>query len=306
MYIVGEYLFLENLIINYLILQSTKTITRSKVNKKRIIITAMIAALYPFIIFFPSLMFLSKFIMKLIISILIVKVAFNAKTLGLYLKQLSAFYIISFVFAGASIGFYYFTNNYYNNLTNNFNISHGFPIKYLIFGVVIGEVLIKNILQYYYGKKSREKELMQVLINFKDKTSTLTALIDTGNSLIEPITKLPVFVVEYSVIESLLPEKIRELYKNKSLDFLSLERLMVEMKEDMKISLIPFKAIGSKNGMLLGFRPDYICISDDSGVKVYEDLLIGIFNDRLSIDEQYKGLLNLDILKGGELNVKES
>ena len=33
------------------------------------------------------------------ISIVIVKLAYNSKSLSLYLKQLSAFYVISFVFA---------------------------------------------------------------------------------------------------------------------------------------------------------------------------------------------------------------
>lgn len=304
MYIVGEYLFLENLIINYLILQSTKIITRTTANKSRIVITAIIAALYPFVLFFPSIVFLSKFYMKFIISILIIKLAFNAKSLGLYLKQLSSFYVISFIFAGASIGFYYFTNNYCGTLFNN--MIYGFPLKYIILGVVVGKIMIKNILRYYNEKIAREKELIQVMVYLNDKCSTFIALKDTGNSLVEPISKLPVLVAEYQSIKELLPEALIQIFDSGEVDFMVLDNVMEQVKDKLILRLIPFKSIGSNNGILLGFKPDYIVISDESGVNIFEDLLIGIFNNKLSFDNQYNGLLNMEILQRGNSCVKEN
>ncbi|WP_353094053.1 sigma-E processing peptidase SpoIIGA [Tissierella praeacuta] len=302
MYIIAEYLFIENFIINYAILQSTKIVTRTKAKRSRIFITAAISALYPFALFFPSLSFLTKFYIKMLISIIIVKLAYNSKSMVLYIKQLSAFYVISFIFAGASIGFYYFNNNYHNILFNPDKTVGGFPVKYIILGVILGGIMIKNMVHYYQEKLSQEKELLEVTIYLNNKSSTFTALTDTGNSLIEPLSKLPVFVVEYSVLNDLLPEPIKQIFNcKKENDFIAIEKVIKELREELMIRFIPYKSIGSNNGMLIGFKPDYISILDNGFEKIHDELLIGIFNDKLSIDNKYSGLLNLSILNRGNL-----
>ncbi len=307
MYIIAEYLFIENFIINYAILHITKAVTRTKTTKGRIIITSTIAALYPFILFFPYLSFLTNFYMKIVISIIIVKLAYNSKSLALYIKQLSAFYVISFIFAGASIGTYYLTNNYYNVLFKPDYLLGKFPIKYIILGVVLGGIMIKSMVHYYQEKLSKEKELLNVTVHFNNKSSSFIALTDTGNSLVEPLSKIPVFVVEYMVIKDLLPELIRDIFEeNKENDFTVIENTMDQLKEEIILRLIPFKSIGSKNGILIGFKPDYIRIREGDFETTYHKLLIGIFNDKLSVDNQYSGLLNLGILNRGDLCVNEN
>ena len=307
MYVVAEYLFIENFLINYAILQSTKIITRTKTKKSRIFITSTISALYPFVLFFPMLSFLTNFFMKIIISIVIVKLAYNSKSLSLYLKQLSAFYVISFVFAGASIGTYYFTNSYEDILFKYNGVNHSIPMKYIFLGVILGGIMIKGIFHYYQEKVSKEKELLDTTIYLNDQKVCFTALTDTGNSLIEPISKSPVFVVEYKVIKGLLPERLKNIYdNNREEDFTALQGAIEDAGDEIILRLIPFKAVGAKNGILLGFRPDYITVTEDSYEKIYNDLLIGIFNDKLSHDDQYQGLLNVNILNGGDLSVKEN
>ncbi len=304
MYIIAEYLFIENFIINYVLLQSTRVITRTKARNGRIIIIAAITALYPFVIFFPSLSFLTSFYMKMIISFIIIKLAYNSTSLVLYLKQISTFYVVSFIFAGASIGVYYFTKDYYN-LIFNLDYTRGrFPIKYVILGVVLGGIMIKDMVHYYQEKLSKEKELLNATVYLNNQSTSFIALTDTGNSLIEPLSKLPVFVVEYKVINNLLPQSIKEVFENnKEDDFVALEKAMESLKEEIVIRLIPFKSVGSKNGILIGFKPDYITISEGDIKTTYDDLLIGIFNDRLSVDDQYNGLLNLSVLNRGDLSV---
>ena len=306
MYIIGEYLFVENFIINYLILEITKIITRTKIKRSRIIITALIGAFYPFVMFFPSIMFLTNFYIKIIISLIIVKLAYNSKSLSLYLKQLSAFYIISFVFAGASIGSYYFIHSY-NNILFKSNLKGGFSIKHLLFGVLLGGVMIKSILSYYGEKIIREQELLNISIHLNNNKAFIISLIDTGNLLIEPLSKNPVIVVEYKVIKDLLPLELIKFYEDqKENDFIILGRIIESLKDKMKIRIIPFKSIGSKEKFLIGFKPDYIKVYDTDRETTYHDVIVGIFNDKLSSDEQYNGLLNLEILNRGNLCVDKN
>lgn len=306
MYVVAEYLFLENFLINFAILNITKIITRTKASRKRILIASFVAALYPFVLFIPSFLFLTNFFMKILISIIIVKLAFDSKSIELYIKQLFGFYIVSFMFAGASIGTYYFVQNYSNFSLNENVFTKDFPIRYLILGVALGGILIKNIFDYYQEKTTREKELFEVTIYYGNKNTSLIALMDTGNSLLEPLTRLPVFIVEYEIIKEIIPERLRQVFENKQEDdLLQIQNIMEELKEKNFIRLIPFKTIGSKKGMLLGFKPDYIEIKKNSRVIRCDNLIIGIFNGKLSTDEQYKGLLSLEILDRGNINVYE-
>jgi len=244
--------------------------------------------------------------MKIIISIIIIKLAYNSKSFVLYIKQLSAFYIISFIFAGASLGIYYFNNTHYNILFKHKTVG-GFPIKYIIMGIILSGIMIKNILYYYQEKLSQEKELLEVTVYLNNESSSFVALTDTGNSLIEPLSKLPVFVVEYKVIDKLLPQPIRQIFDyKKENDFIAIENAMKELEEEIIIRFIPFKSVGSKHGMLIGFKPDYIKIIENGLEEIHDELLIGIVNDKLSIDNNYRGLLNLSILNRGNLNVNKN
>lgn len=307
MYIVAEYLFLENFLINFAILHITRIITRTKGCNKRILIASLIAALYPFVLFIPSLIFLTNFFVKILISIIIVRIAYNTKSIRLYMKQLIGFFLVSFIYAGASIGVYYFFQSYSNSFSKLNGFSRNFSVRYLILGIVLAVILIKNIFEYYNEKVTREKELYEVTIYYYNKAISLVALLDTGNSLVEPLTKLPVFIVEYEVIKELIPNDLRHIYDNHEEGNLSkIQILLEDLKEETHIRIIPYKSIGTKNGFLIGFKPDYIELIKDSKTIINDNLIIAIFNGKLSTDDQFKGLLSLEILDRGKIYVEKN
>ncbi|NLP08484.1 MAG: sigma-E processing peptidase SpoIIGA, partial [Clostridiaceae bacterium] len=53
---------------------------------------------------------------------------------------------------------------------------------------------------------------------------------------------------------------------------------------------------GKENGMLLGFRPDYIEIGAADGKKDIRDVIIGIYNRTLSANDQYRALMNPELI----------
>lgn len=297
MYVYAEYLLIENIIINFIILYVTKKITRTKTSKLRLFIASLVGSIYTLVVFFPSLQFMGKFIIKFSVSILMIILAFNPEKLHQFFKQLSAFYMVAFGFAGAIIGIFYILNN-------NFNLT-GFSfkdfdelVKFLIVGIGVAILLIRYILKFYQIKISKEKFLTNITIGLNEKEAKLTALIDTGNSLKEPISQKPVIIAEYSALECILPEIIRNMYLNKKeLDLNFMAKVMDEIGDEIRLRLIPFKSIGSENGILVGFKPDSIevCL-DNETKKLTEDIIVAIYNDKLAADEQYNGLLHPEIL----------
>ena len=297
MYVYAEYLLLENIIINFIILYVTKKITRTKTSKLRLFIAALIGSIYTLVAFFPSLQFMAKFSIKISISMLMIILAFNPERLNLFFKQISTFYVVSFAFAGAIIGIFYILNNNLNLTKFSFKNSDEL-IKFLITGIVIAILLIRYILKFYQFRVGKENYITNVVIGLNDKEVELMALIDTGNSLKEPISQMPVIVAEYRVLEGILPELIKKMYLNKKdLDLNFMANIMEEMGDDIKLRLIPFKSIGNENGILIGFKPDKIKVYLENETKsLTEDIIVAIYNDKLATDEQYNGLLHPEIL----------
>ena len=81
---------------------------------------------------------------------------------------------------------------------------------------------------------------------------SLRALIDTGNTLKDPMTNEPVLVLDWSAAARLLPESnLREQ------DFLhpaELMRRLMREYPDLRARLVPYRAVGVSQGLLLAVR----------------------------------------------------
>lgn len=293
----AEYLLIENIIINCIILYVTSKITRTKTSKMRLFVASLIGSIYTLVVFFPSLQFMGKVTIKLSISILMIIISFNPEKLNQFLKQISAFYMVSFAFAGAIIGIFYILNNSFKFKGISFK-DFDELIKFLVIGILIALILIRYILKFYQGKINKENFITNIIIGLNNKEVELTALIDTGNSLKEPISKKPVIIAEYKALENILPNSIRDMYKtNKELDLIQIGKIMEEVSDDIKLRLIPFKSLGNDNGILIGFKPDKIKIYLESETKnLTDDIIVAIYNDKLATDEVYNGLLHPELL----------
>lgn len=297
MYVYAEYLILENVIINYIILYVTKKITRTETSKLRLLIAALIGSVYTLVMFFPSLNFMTKFTVKVAISVLIIIFAFNPEKFSNFIRLLSTFYVTAFVFAGATFALFYVMNTNFSVYNGVFYIKD-FPIRFLILGITLSFILIKYVFNYLQIKLGKTDVLTNVIINLNNKQANIVALVDTGNSLKEPISQRPVIIVEFFAIKDLLPEKVQNLFlENEDLDLDEITDIMIESVDEIKLRVIPFKAIGTENGILLGFKPDEILIMNEATErKIEEEIVVGIYNNKLSNDNKYKGLLNPEIL----------
>lgn len=299
MYIYAEYLLLENLIINYAILYITRKFTRTETSKLRLLIASLIGALYTFVVFYPSLKFMTKYIVKISISILIIIIAFNPAKLRKFIKLFATFYVISFAFAGAALALFYFTNVdiYVGHgifLIKEFSIKNFSP-KILVIAIILSGILIKFTWGYLLSRIQKEEVLVNITIELNGVKVDLPALIDTGNSLKDPITEAPVVVVEFSAIKDLLPRNIQRIfykYKENNLEIIS--AVMTKSMDEIKFRLIPFKSLGKENGMLLGFKPDKVTLNDND--KNFSNIIIGIYNNNLSTNNDYMALLHPEIL----------
>lgn len=141
---------------------------------------------------------------------------------------------------------------------------------------------------------------MQIL--YRGQSITIDALLDTGNSLVQPFSKNKVLVVEYEKLKSILPLEIPDLYRaSEKGDYTKCEEILTKLQDEIKLVMIPFKSVG-KNGIIYGFKPDGIVINYMNENTSRKDILIGIYTDILSSEAEYSGLLHYGLINGGVEN----
>jgi len=288
-----DVLFVVNLIINYLLLYTTRAFSGLEFNKVRVLFGAIVGACYAVLIFFPDFSFVYTTVCKILISMLIIAISFSFYSIKNYVKSLLIFYAVSFAFGGCVLGIFCFSNfgakfgAIYSNGVLYFNLPWTIlALSWLVFYI---SLKLFNI----FSKKALYKNNLRkrLIIYLNNKTAEATALFDTGNSLIDPISLAPVIIVEYRILKNLFNENTQQTLER--LDKERIEWIMSEVKESgLSTRLIPFSSLGKENGMLLGFVPDKAEIYDECGMKILNKCVIGISKSNLSNDKSYGALLN--------------
>ena len=289
----ADVLLLQNVTINYFIIWLTSKMVKAETGIIKIFTASAVGALYALLLFFPGYKVLYSIIMKVLLSFLIIVIAFTPLKLREFMKQLSVFYLISFILGGSVFGLFYLTNTGISIVNGIFLIKGVSPYILLGAGLLTLGFVRLCIIPLYNLLEQRAFHL-NFSIYFGGNEISLKGLIDTGNSLYDPITNFPVIVVEYSAIRDIIPEKIRSLFEENRED--NLEEIYSKVKVAgwmSKLRLIPFTSLGREKGMLLGFKADKVTIKD----KEVRDIIIAIYSKPLSQNGEYKALLNPELLK---------
>lgn len=290
-----DIVFLENLCINCIILLATGLINKTKINILRILLSSLLGSVYAVLSYTSLLNIFSNIVMKITLSICMVYIAYNPRSIKQLFKQLIIFYLTSFTFGGVAFALLYFVKPQ-NILIRNGVLIGTYPIKIALLGVIIGFVIITIAFKNFKGKFSKKDMFCNLQLNFKERKININAMIDTGNLLKEPITGKSVVVVEKEELYELLPKSILDESEN----IISGKNEMENIEYAEKLKLIPFTSLGRENGLLLGFKIDSIIVEYDDNLKQVNDVIVGIYDKVLSKSKTYTSLIGLDLIEAKE------
>lgn len=286
-----DIIFLENVFMNSIILLATGVILKMEIKILRILISSAIGSIYAIIIYTSNMEIYSNFFLKLLLSFVIIYIAFKPPNWKLFFKHLIIFYLTSFTFGGVAFALLYFVRPQDILLQDGVLIGT-YPIKMILAGGIIGFIIITISFKNIKGKMSKKDMYCNVNIYDKGKKTKIIAIVDTGNFLREPISKMPVIVIEKNKLLDIFPSNILDNVSN------IIDGKDIELGEYLpKIKAIPFKSLGKENGLLLGIKMDEIQVEyQDTNYKI-ENVIIGIYNGILSKNGKYSGLVGLDLIK---------
>lgn len=240
--------------------------------------------------------------MKFLLSVIMVYLAYNAKNIKNLAKQIVMFYLVSFVFGGCAFALLYFIKPQEIIMQNGMYVGT-YPLKIALLGGIVGFTITAIAFKVVKSKFRKKDMFCEIEIYLNEKSIRTKAIIDTGNMLKDPITRMPVIVVQKNILYDMIPYKIldnlekiiggdvpKELYEDGNIEYIS------------KFRVIPFSSIGKQNGLLLGFKASKVEIYFDENKTEIKNVVVGIYNQNLSKKDEYCALLGLDLLEGSEEN----
>ena len=222
-------------------------------------------------------------------------IAFNSSTLKELLKQLLIFYMTSFVFGGAALSLIHFIKPQ-QALTQNGIYIGEYPLKVVFLGGIVGFTIIVIAFKTIKSKLSSNDIFYDIDVYLENKKIETKAMIDTGNMLKEPITNIPVIIIEHTLLYEVIPKQILNNIDEILLgNFGNIENEVKE-KYVTKLRFIPFSSIGKANGMLLGIKADKLIIKNEEETKEIEKVILAIYNKSLTKRGEYRALLGINII----------
>lgn len=274
-----DMMFLINFAIDYIILYSTAKTLFLKRNIFKILSGALIGGIYGIFAFEKSFVF--NTLTYIFVTFFILYVTFSK----LDFKIVSTFYIISFLFGGIS--------SYLNNLYGVIKMSNGFfyienNLLAVLLGVVLSSFIVVIFLKLIKRNTIKLRQIKTVDIFCDGKSVTVSGMLDTGNLLLDPITKYPVILVNFSDIKQIINEDLEKFLEENDNLCVNINRRIIN-----KIRLIPYKN-SSSNDILKGFKPDYIVIKEEKERKI-TDVIIAVTYNKLSENNEFNAILNPQI-----------
>ena len=93
---------------------------------------------------------------------------------------------------------------------------------------------------------------------------------DTGNHLTDPLTNKPVSIIEKDILYSLIEDTEKNFY-------------------------VPFQSVGKSNGLMEAYIVEQI----ELGGKQYHNTEIGVFEGKLSKNNEYQMILHPKLFESG-------
>lgn len=291
MIIYADITFINNFLMTVTILWAIAKIMEIKLCWKSLFLGGLVANIYLLLaLLLYSLNLGIEIILQIILNLfsafLIIKISFPRLNNPRYVKIVFYFYLVTFITIGTTISLIYMFGGSPLTVT----------IQKLLIGIIVLLITGNYGWKIFRRYKSPEEFLLPLTIQFRNKSIHLTGLLDTGNSLVDPITHLPVIVVNQEVLLDLFSHQLQEELLNSEKDSIDLIELINENKIPEKIRILPFSDLGQENGMLIGFRPDYIEIVYQQKIIKRKKSIIAISKRKLDYSDEYQALIHPQLL----------
>nr|WP_251027562.1 sigma-E processing peptidase SpoIIGA [Bacillus sp. ISL-41] len=238
---------------------------------------------------------------KLFFSIMMVLAVFGYKRFRFFLKALMTFYVTTFLLGGTLTGVHYFIQ-FDMNLASSVAMNHikgfGDPISWLfvLLGFPLAWHFSRRNIEQFEMTKIKYDSLAEVDVKFMELDFSVKGLIDSGNQLYDPISKMPVMILSIANCLDSMPGELRRIAQNPDCVLSGDGNFSPQLENRMRI--IPCKVVGQEHQLIIAFHPDSIKITTNEGTYIAEKGLISFTVQELSADGSFQCIIHPKMLAG--------
>lgn len=250
--IYADVLFSVNFIINYLILFTASKIGAVHIRRLRLVCASLLGALWSVLSLLPRFEFMFSAVLKLLLSLIMCLISFGVRKI---LKNTLLFLGTSLAFGGVIFAVSLLGSGAFEEIRGGvYYMNASLPMLLIL--AFCAYVLLSLI--FCRAGTTPEKKITSISLSSAERTITLRALHDTGNSLRAPTTNAPVVVTDYHASRELFPPDARDILDETAPA--AFPQKLPSLSSAGDFSLIPYKTVGKEFALMLTFRPDKILI----------------------------------------------
>jgi stage II sporulation protein GA (sporulation sigma-E factor processing peptidase) len=265
------------LIIDYFMLFGTARLMGVRASRARMLLASVLGGVYSVCVFLPGAEWLSLLPVKLAIGILMCLIVFGGK--GHFLRSTLLFFLCTFAFGGCALLIGLVTGG--TTMING--VFSPLGARELLAAMLISAALTILVLGRLASHGGLKRDTAACVVRHGGKTAEFTALLDSGNTLSDPLSGSPVIVAEPEALQAVLPPQIKALPLS---DAVAVYEELAKAGRNSGFRLIPCRTVGSKSLLLLAFQPEKVTL----GGRVVGNALIALSPSPVSDGGGYHAL----------------
>ena len=288
-----DVIWVLNYLIDYLLLLLTALVLKRQHSKLRFALGALFASMIVFFMFTPFAGLFYHPVTKLVYSGFIVLIAFGYKRWTFFIQGLAMFYFVTFMTGGALFAIHFFWQTEVAFVSSGFqmNASIGSPISWML--IIVGFPLVwyfsKHRFETIETKVFNMQQLAEVEIILGEHCFKMNGLVDSGNQLKDPITRVPVMIMEAGILEEAFGQEVVRTITH--LDTNGTSDITRHWLQE-RLRIIPFRAVGQSAPYISAIKPDEVRVRFQNQLYCTSHVLIGVQSIQLSPEGLYQAIVH--------------
>ena len=206
----AELIVLDNMFMNMLILFTASFAIKARARLWRVATAAFVGTVYAFAVIASDSAVVSCLLVKIAVSFAMVLISYAPRSVKAFAKATCSMYVFTFVYGGAVVGLNYMISG--NMLVNGAVLYFDGTVRSVLLLVALAATITYALLRPV--RKKADVIICDIVIVIGGISQPMCAIVDTGNTLREPISDEAILVCEKQLLETggLLKEKSEYLY----------------------------------------------------------------------------------------------